>query len=244
MSTFVYVSNAEDGEIAVFLLTEGGNLVPRGKAKAAGSLGPLAVGPDRRYLYAAVRAKPFSVHVFAIDPASGALRPHSVSPLAESFPYISLDRTGRYLFGASYSAHLVTVNEVAPDGRVAPEPRQVLPVGRHAHAIHADRANRTVLVPCLGTDQVVPFAFEAGTLRPGSPVQMPAGTGPRHFAFSNDNRHVYVLGELSGSVTTFALDGGALREVSTAQMETNLRPGAPRGPDAPPRERGNDVWAA
>ena len=242
MPTYVYVSNADDGEIATYLLSEAGNLTPRGRARAAGSLGPLALSPDRRHLYAAVRAKPFSVHVFTVDSASGALTPHSVSPLAESFPYLSLDRTGRYLFGASYGAHLVAVNDVGADGRVASEPRQVIPVGRHAHAILVDPSNRWVLVPCLGTDQIVPFAFEAGTLRATPAVQLPAGTGPRHLAFSGS--HVYVLGELTGSVTTFAFRDGLLTELATASIETTLRPGAPRGPDAPPRERDNDVWAA
>jgi 6-phosphogluconolactonase len=244
MPTFVYVSNAEDGEIATYLLTEAGNLVPRGRARAAGSLGPLALGPDSRHLYAAVRAKPFTVHVFGIDPATGGLSPHSTAPLAESFPYLSLDREGRRLFAASYGADLVSVNEVGSDGRVVPEPLQVIPVGRHAHAIVVDRTNRWVFVPCLGTDQIYPFALEDGRLRPGSPVQMPAGSGPRHLVFSNDNRFLYVLGELTGSVTTFSLNDGVLHEVSTTPMETNLRPGAARGPGAPARERGNDVWAA
>ena len=35
--------------------------------------------------------------------------------LAESFPYISLDKTGRYLFGASYGGHLISVNAVGAD---------------------------------------------------------------------------------------------------------------------------------
>jgi 6-phosphogluconolactonase len=244
MPTYVYVSNAEDGEIAIYLLSRSGELEPRGRAKAAAEVMPLAIGPDRRWLYAAVRAKPFSVHVFGIDPATGALSPHSVSPLAESFPYLSLDRTGRYLFGASYGGHLVGVNEVGSDGRVAAKPLQVIPVGRNAHAILADRSNRFVFVPCLGTDQIFPFAFEAGSLRPAKPVAMKAGTGPRHLAFSEDNRFLYVLSELTGSVTTFSLNDGLLTEVSATAMETSLRPGAPRGPDAPPRDRDNDVWAA
>jgi 6-phosphogluconolactonase len=242
MPTYVYVSNADDGEIATYLLTEAGDLVPRGRAKAAASLGPLALSPDRRRLYAAVRAKPFSVHVFDVDPASGALHPHSISPLAESFPYLSLDRNGRYLFGASYGAHLVSVNDVGDDGRVAADPRQVVPAGRHAHAILVDPTNRWVLVPCLGTDQIVPFALESGMLRATEPVQMRAGTGPRHLAFAGE--YVYVLGELTGSVSTFRLRDGVLTEVAMARMETKLRPGAPRGPDAPPRDRDNDIWAA
>ena len=242
MPTFAYVSNAEDGEVATYLLTEAGNLVPRGRAKAGKSLGPLALSPDRRLLYAAVRAKPFTVHVFAIDPATGALSPHSTAPLAESLPYLSLDREGRRLFGASYGGHLVSVNEVGSDGRVAPEPLQLIPVGRHAHAILADPSNRWVLVPCLGTDQLFTFAFEAGELRAATPVQMQPGTGPRHLAFAAG--YVYVLGELTGSVTGYRFNGGVLSEISTTPMETSLRPGAPRGPAAPPRERGNDVWAA
>lgn len=243
MPTFVYVANAEDGEIVTYRLNRG-ELVPGGRTKAAASVAPLAISPDRRRLYAAVRSKPFSVHVFGIDPVSGALTPDSVAPLAESFPYLSLDATGRLLFGASYAGHLVSVNDVGTDGRVAAEPRQVIPVGRNAHAILADRSNRFVFVPCLGTDQVFPFALESGMLRPGKPVQMKAGTGPRHLAFSADNRFLYVLGELLGSVTTFSLNDGLLREVSTASMVTRLRPGAPRGQDAPPRERDEDIWAA
>ncbi|HUQ24361.1 MAG TPA: beta-propeller fold lactonase family protein [Burkholderiales bacterium] len=244
MPTYVYVANAEDGEIAAYRLTGAGELITQGRAKAAVSVAPLAVSPDRRRLYAAVRAKPFSVHVFGINPSTGALAPHSVSPLAESFPYLSLDRTGRLLFGASYGGHLVSVNEVGSDGRVAAEARQVIPVGRNAHAILADRSNRFVFVPCLGTDQIFPFALDSGTLRPGKPVQMKAGTGPRHLAFSRDNRFVYVLSELLGSVTTFSQNDGVLTEISTTPMVTGLRAGAPRGPDAPPRERENDVWAA
>ncbi|MEA3192409.1 MAG: 6-phosphogluconolactonase [Betaproteobacteria bacterium] len=244
MPTYVYVSNAEDGEIATYGLTETGELVPRGRARAASLVMPLAVSPDRLRLYAAVRSKPFSVHVFGINPSTGALTPHSLSPLAEGFPYLSLDRTGRLLFGASYGAHLVSVNEVGSDGRVAAEPGQIIPVGRNAHAILADRSNRFVFVPCLGSDQIFPFALEAGRLLPAKPVQMKAGTGPRHLAFSGDNRFLYVLGELTGSVTTFSLKDGTLAEASAAAMVTSLRPGAPRGPDAPPRERGNDIWAA
>jgi len=243
MPIVVYVANAEDGEIVTYRLNAG-ELAPGGRAKAAPSVAPLAVSPDRRRLYAAVRSKPFSVHVFDIDPASGALTPHSVAPLAESFPYLSLDGTGKVLFGASYGAHLVSVNEVGADGRVAAEPRQVIPVGRNAHAILADRSNRFVFVPCLGTDQIFPFALESGLLRPGNPVQMKAGTGPRHLAFSADNRFLFVLSELLGSVTTFSLSDGVLTEISTTPMVTSLRPGAPRGPDAPPRERDKDVWAA
>ncbi len=164
--TFVYVSNAEDGDISVYSLQPDGALTQGGRAPAAKIVMPMAVSPDRRFLYAGVRSKPFSVHVYSIDPGTGALKPLSVSPLAESFPYISLDKTGRFLFGASYGAHLISVNAVGADGRVAAEPLQVIPVGRNAHSIRADESNTFVFVPTLGTDQMFLFTFDAKSGQP------------------------------------------------------------------------------
>jgi len=132
-ATFVYVSNADDGDIGVYRMQESGVLEPGPRAKAASIVMPMVVSPDRRFLYAASRTKPYRVHVYSIDARTGELTPFSTSPLAESFPYISLDRTGRYLFGASYGGHVVSVNAVGPDGRVSIEPLQVLQVGRNAH---------------------------------------------------------------------------------------------------------------
>lgn len=256
--TFVYVSNAADGDIASFSMQPDGALRPGARVKAADAVGPMAASPDRRFLYAAVRSKPFSVHAYAIAPGTGALTPLSVSPLAESFPYISLDKTGRYLFGASYHAHLISVNAVGADGRVAAEPLQVIPVGRNAHSIRADESNRFVYVPTLGSDQMFQFAFDAksGRLSSNTPAvaQLQPMTGPRHFVTSADNRFLYLLSELLGTVTTFALDGktGLLTEIGSASglpADTKLVPGAPRmavgAPTAaPPRNRDRDIWAA
>src|SRR5260221_9983038 len=99
---------------------------------------PMAVSPNRRLLYAASRSKPYTVHVYSIDPGSGALKPLSTAPLAESFPYISLDRNGRFLFGASYGGHVVSVNAGGGDGGGFTEPLQVMPGGRTAHSLLVD----------------------------------------------------------------------------------------------------------
>ncbi|MGZ6174021.1 MAG: lactonase family protein [Gemmatimonadaceae bacterium] len=257
-ATFVYVSNAEDGDIGTYRLLDSGELQPGARAKAASVVMPMAVSPDRRFLYASSRSKPYSVHVYSINRTTGALTQLSTSPLADSFPYISLDRTGRFLLGASYGGHLVSVNAVGSDGRVAAEPLQVIPVGRHAHSIRVDGRNKFVYVPTLGTDQIFQFAFDAksGKLTSNTPAvfQMKLGTGPRHFITSGDNKFLYALSELQGTVTTFALDGktGLLTEVSSASglpPDSKLVPGAPRapitGPNAPPpRNVDNDIWSA
>ena len=250
--TFVYVSNADDGDIGVYSVQNDRSLNPGEHAKAANVVMPMTVSPDRRFLYAAARSKPYSVFVYAMDSNTGALKPLSVSPLAESFPYISLDKTGRYLFGASYGSNLISVNAVGEDGRVAHEPLQVIPVGRNAHSIRTDESNKFAFVCTLGSDEIFQFTFDSktGHLASNTPavfLTKPA-LGPRHFITSSDNKFVYVLSELTGTVTTFSLnsDTGLLTEVSSASglpPESKLVPGAPRGPVGT-RNTDNDIWAA
>ena len=162
----------------------------------------MAVSPDRRFLYAASRSKPYRAHVYAIDRGTGELKPLSTSPLVESFPYIALDHTGRFLLGASYGGSVVSVNAVESDGRVAVEPLQVTSVGRNAHSIRVDASNRFVYVPTLGSDAIFMFTFDAktGRLSSNTPAvfMMKAMTGPRHFIISGDNRFIYVLSEFLG----------------------------------------------
>ena len=257
-ATFVYVSNAEDGEIGVYRMLDSGELQPGARVKAGAVVMPMAISPDRRFLYAASRSKPYRVHVYSIDKSTGALTQFSSSPLAESFPYISLDRTGRYLFGASYGGHMISVNAIASDGRVSPEPLQLIPVGRNAHSIRVDASNQFVYVPTLASDEVFMFRFDAktGKLASNTPAVYlaKAMTGPRHFITSPDNRRLYLLSELVGTVTTFDIDGktGLLKETSVATglpPDTKLGPGMPRGAVGganapPPLNTDNDIWAA
>jgi 6-phosphogluconolactonase len=257
-ATYVYVSNGEDGDIGMYVMAADGALQPGARVKAASVVMPMAVSPDKRFLYAAVRSKPFSAYMYTIDKFSGALSLASTASLPESFPYITLDRTGRFLLGASYGGHLVAVSAIGPDGSVASDPVQVVPTARNAHAIRTDNTNRFVFVPHLGTDQVFQFHFDAktGRLSANTPpvVQMKPNTGPRHLITSPDNRFVYLLNELTGTVTTLALDAktGLLTEmasVSAVPPDSKLVPGAPRGAvgapgGPPPRNTDNDIWAA
>jgi 6-phosphogluconolactonase len=148
-ATFVYVSNADEGDIGLYLMRADGSLQPGARYKAEKVVMPMAVSRDKRFLVAAVRSKPYAAYTYSIHRQSGALQLVSTGPLAESFPYISFDRTSRWLFGASYGANLVSVNPVSTEGRIG-EPAQVIPTARNAHAIHPDRTNRFVFVPHLG----------------------------------------------------------------------------------------------
>jgi 6-phosphogluconolactonase len=74
----------------------------------------------------------------------------------------------------------------------------------------------------LGVDRVLQYRLDAhaGELQPIDEgfVSVPDNTGPRHMAFSQNGELMFVLGEMSGTVTTFAIDAqsGALSQRSVA----------------------------
>ena len=216
-ATFVYVGNAESNEIYVLRLDrQSGDLtvvekVPIPGITKPGISTPMAVSPDRRFLYAGTRGEPKIAAGFAIDPASGQLKHIASGPLADSMAYIATDRTGRFLLGVSYPGHKITVNPIGPQGTVQP-PQQVLANHPNAHSILADAGNRYVLALTLGNDLVNQFKFDAATgmLAPNTPpsVHVKEKAGPRHFAFHPNGKLVYVLGETDGSVYVFDYDAG------------------------------------
>jgi 6-phosphogluconolactonase len=216
-ATFVYVGHADSNDIYVLQLDrQSGDLtvvetVPIPGISKPGISTPMAVSPDRRFLYVGTRGEPQIAAGFAIDPASGTLTHVASGQLADSMAYLSTDRTGRFLLGASYPGHKITVNPIGPPGTVQP-PQQVLPNHPNAHSILVDAGNRYVLAPTLGNDLVNQFTFDAATgmLAPNTPlaVRVKEKAGPRHFVFHPNGKLVYVIGELDGSVYVFDYDAG------------------------------------
>jgi len=227
-TTVVYVSNADSQDISVLQLDKSrGVLVPLDTVKVGGMAMPLAVSPDKRFLYASLRSQPYRVTSFAVDAASGRLRRLGESSLADSMANIDTDRSGRWLFSASYGGGRIAVNEIGKDGIVGPT-RQLIETAPNAHAIHADAANRFVLATSLGGDNVSVWRFDAqlGKLTPNDPplLAAPPKSGPRHFVWDKAQRFVYLLGEVDASLGVYAWDGqrGTLREL---QRTTTLPAG-------------------
>jgi 6-phosphogluconolactonase len=226
--TVVYVSSADAQEIAVLSLDRAsGELKPVETIAVGGTAMPMALSPDRRMLYAALRSQPFRVVSFAIDAGSGRLTKRGEASLADSMANIDVDRSGRWLFAASYGGHKISVNAIGQDGTVGAV-QQLLATKPNAHAIHADAANRYVLATSLGGDNLSVWRFDpaSGTLAPNEPalVASPAKAGPRHFVWDAAQRRLYLLCELDASLVVYDWDAasGTLRET---QRTSALPPG-------------------
>jgi 6-phosphogluconolactonase len=214
--TLVYVSCATDQHITILELDQTtGSLrelartdVPGTDASAAGSL-PLALSPDRTRLYAGLRAEPWPVASFAIHPTTGELTLLSLATLADSMCYLSTDATGRTLFSASYSGAKLATNPITEAG-LAGDPAQILATPPKAHSALPSPDNRFLYAASLGGDAILCQAFDAATGRLAPAIHIAArtapGAGPRHLAFAQGGRILYVLNELDGTLITFARD--------------------------------------
>ncbi len=193
----------------------------------------LALGRDGEHLYSVSETTDSAtVHAFDVDRSTGALTALNAVPAEGGAPcYISLDQTGQWVFTANYVGGNLAVFPVQDDGTLGPAGQVVQHTGSgadpdrqegpHAHYVRADPQNRYVLAADLGIDQVRLYPFDAQTGRLDTAdvrtVSTPPGTGPRHLAFHPSGDYVYLVGELSGTVTTYEYDAeeGRLAEVQT-----------------------------
>lgn len=219
-ATDAYIASPEDGLVSHYRLDDKtGALRLLTQTPAGSQVGPLALSPDGQTLYAALRSKPYTVKSYHVDRATGVLQAAAQAPLADSLAYLAVDRSGRWLLGASYGGDLLSTQPLDGQGQPGSAIR-ITGTGPHAHSIRTDPSNRFAYAGNLGNDHLLQYRFADGVLTPIGQgfVQLPAGAGPRHLAFSKDGRFVYVVGEMSGTVTGFAIDpeSGALSQVDSA----------------------------
>lgn len=249
--TWVYVSAAEDGDIARYALNEQtGALKHLGDTPAGGKVMPMAISPDKQTLYAAVRSQPMRLVSWSINGKTGALTPASESDAAASYPYISLDRQGRFLLAASYDGGVVQVYRLGKGGKVITPWVAQVQTGHAAHSVITDATNQSVYVGVLGRDRVLQLTLhQDGQLAPAGKgfAATEAKGGARHSVMSPDNRFLYNIGEMNGTITQFARQpDGTLQQVaeyaSAVAEKYHLQHGVERTSsysDTTPR-----IWAA
>jgi 6-phosphogluconolactonase len=198
----------------------------------------LAVHPNGRFLYAvgelsgATGLRAGAVAAFRIDPKSGQLTPINRQPSGGGGPcHLSVDPTGKCILTANYGSGGVGLLPIKDDGSVgAPcvaiqhHGSSVNPqrqAGPHAHFITPDPANRFALACDLGLDQVLVYKFDPAqcTLVANEPpaASIQPGSGPRHVVFHPKGRFVYLISEISSTITALTYDEklGVLKEFQT-----------------------------
>lgn len=184
----------------------------------------LTTDPEFRYLYAVSELtgnEDGGVAAFAINRDNGSLTPLNKQSSAGLAPcHLAVDNTGKMLMVANYTSGGVSTYPLKADGSIGEMaglmtekgrgPNPARQEGPHAHEVVISKDNRIAYVPDLGLDQIRLYLLDPGhaTLTPNKPpfVKQDPGMGPRHLAFSPDEKFAYVANELKSEVSVFQHD--------------------------------------
>jgi 6-phosphogluconolactonase len=216
----------------------------------------VAVHPNKRFLYAcnelAQQGNPDprgGVSAFSIDAASGKLTfINRVNSKGQNPAHMLVDPTGKWAIVGNYgnaagSADTsIAVFGIGADGRLADEPKSLVPHAprpkrldpaaappkngnpptAHPHCVLLSPDAKFLFVAEKGWDQVVIYKWDAatGALTPNDPPAVDAtrlAAAPRHITFGKDGKFLYCCYEAGRAVTTFAYDAtkGTLTPLDT-----------------------------
>ena len=209
--TFVYVSMATEQKIQVYRLDpKDGNWTSVETLAVEGTPGCLTLDPQKKYLFASLRSNSLLAS-FRVDAATGKLKPISVVglPRTENAAFISTDRTGRWLFSASYAAGKIVVHGIGDDGMIKTPPVQTIETVKTAHCVAVDPENRWVFVPHVSPNAVYQYRLDAATGKLTDAGQVTAGadkSGPRHFAFHPTQNLAFTSDEVGNNISAYRID--------------------------------------
>ncbi len=197
----------------------------------------LAIHPNRKYLYSVNELNEYegksggSVSAFRIDAKTGDLVFINRQPSFGSSPcYLSLDKSGGYVYVANYDSGSLSVFPVKKDGGLGDVTDVVQHTGSgsnpqrqegpHAHCINPDPDGNYILAADLGLDKLMIYKQDVtGKLVPNRTPWYKTGDGfgPRHFAFHPNGRYVFLIHELGNSITSLAYNSkdGILTKIQT-----------------------------
>ena len=211
MTYHVYISLAGEDKLLILAMDpDTGSLELLEDVGLSGGPAPLAVDPQRRFLYVGLRSTR-EMSSFSIDRGTGGLSPITTVSLESDPCYVGTDQTGRYLLSSYYGAGKVAVHSIGDGGAVGSEPIEWLSTAEHAHSIQTDPSNSFAFVPHTAPPNAIfQFQFDAntGALKPNSVARVvpEERVGPRHFCFHPTKEVVYVVNEQGSSVTAYRFD--------------------------------------
>jgi 6-phosphogluconolactonase len=196
----------------------------------------VVIHPKGGYLYAVTPMKVGgaayggAVEAYAIDGKSGKLTLLNRKASEGANPaHVAMDRSGRLAIIANYGGGTVAAFRVGDDGRLGEATATVQHQGSsvnpkrqaepHPHGTTFDPSGEYILVPDLGLDKLLRYRVDvaAGTLTAAGAAVVPAGSGPRHVVFGADGRFMYVINELTCTLSVIPYDaaGGEMRDIQT-----------------------------
>lgn len=239
MKAYVGTYTNKDGSLGIYqfnLDQNTGTLESLGLAVEAESPAFLAINTEKTHLYAVNESAQYentkngAVSCFEIQ-GDGLLSGKGIlSSLGGAPCHISVMKDQKHLGVSNYMGGNIVVYpiledrslgtpccEIAFQGKGTNESRQET---AHPHSFNVSPNGRHIYICDLGSDKIWVFNYDGnGKLTPATPasVETAPGSGPRHMTWHPSRPWLYVINELSCTITSYAIndESGELNEINT-----------------------------
>jgi 6-phosphogluconolactonase len=197
----------------------------------------LTISGDKKYLYSvaevddAEKDHSGGVSAFRIEEDGKLTFLNHVQTYGADPCHVCLSPDGKKLVTSNYTGGSLSLFNILPDGSLTALKQKIQHTGSgpfpnrqtepHAHSAKFDASGKLLFAADLGIDELKIYLVGKGDnqLKPDSQpfVKLPPGSGPRHFDFSADGRYIYVINELSSTITVLMKYGGEWKSIQTVR---------------------------
>ncbi|MEO6523963.1 MAG: lactonase family protein [Mucilaginibacter sp.] len=232
-----YTTGKSEGIYVYRFDTTTGKVTYQDKVTGINNPSYIAISNDRKFIYSVNEVgsdRTGSVSSFSFDAKSGKITLINKQPSIGAGPcYISVDKANKNVFVANYAGGSLTVLPIKADGSLGEPSQNIQDEGTgpnksrqekpHVHTAVLSPDEKFLLYTDLGTDKLNIMKYNPSAAKPLTPAQ-PAfvasvgGDGPRHIAFSPDNKFMYLIHEMGGDIYTYAYNNGQLKKLASTTI--------------------------
>lgn len=180
----------------------------------------LDISPGQKFVYAvheiAQGGNGGEIAAFSFNRQTGQLNFINQQLSGGDHPcYVAVDKTGKWVAAANYTSGSLSILPVKKNGGLDSAVTIVQHVGSsvnaerqkgpHTHSTVFSPDNNYLFAADLGIDKLMFYRFNSktGKLVDTNFVMTEPGAGPRHFAFHPKKKSIYLVEELTGSVSSY-----------------------------------------
>jgi 6-phosphogluconolactonase len=219
-----YTQKGSKGIYLLHLDTLTGQLKVMGHTDSVVNPSYLAISKDKQFVYAVNENETGRISAFALDKTKNKLQfLHQVETKGAHPCHLSISPDQRTIFVSNYTGGSLTSFHRFADGRLSNAQQWIKNKGAGVHPTRQTNAHvhgsffspdgKWLLVNDLGMDQTQIYAYQNNAHPPlkqsgAMQIQAVAGAGPRHLSFSKNGQLIYVLEELTGSISVYTFKKG------------------------------------
>ena len=212
-----YTKKGSKGIYVLSFDTATGKATEISHTKDANNPSFLTISKDHQQVYAVSEGSEGKVSAYSFADNKLNLIQEKTSKGADPC-YITLSPDQSNLIVANYSGGSITSYHRFADGRLS-NPQQFIQHSgssvntvrqekAHVHGVFFSPDGKYVLTPDLGMDEIsiYPYQIKNGPplqIQKATSIQSSPGAGPRHLCFSNNGKFLYVIEELTGSISVY-----------------------------------------